>query len=97
MLTEAEREAILDRIVAAAGGVGNIDRVDCCATRLRLAFVDVGLVGVEAFRSIEEVAGLLVRGDEYQLVVGIAASRLRRGLQARVAAEKAAVSEEKPE
>lgn len=84
MMTTQECESMVDAIVAASGGSGNLASTECCATRLRLTFVNVSLARIEALRTVEGSAGLLVRGEEYQIVVGIAAARLCRLLRLRI-------------
>lgn len=86
MLNHDACEAILDRIVAASGGLDNFAGVDSCATRLRLTFVDISAVRMEALRAGGDVAGILIRGSEYQLVVGIVANQLCRSLRRRIKA-----------
>jgi phosphotransferase system IIB component len=62
------------RILDVSGGSGNILCATNCATRVRLRFVSVPSGVRERFASIPGVAGVLVRGDEYQLVVGFEAA-----------------------
>jgi phosphotransferase system IIB component len=84
MMTTEECESMVEAIVAASGGSGNLAAIDCCATRLRLTFADVSLARIEALRTVKGSAGLIVRGGEYQIVVGIAAARLCRLLRLRI-------------
>ncbi len=58
------------KIMNASGGVGNIAVVNHCATRLRLTLNQPSSEIEEAIRKVPGVMGLVVRGTEYQAVIG---------------------------
>lgn len=77
--------AILDAVILSAGGAANIERVACCATRLRLSLADPGLADEDAIGRIPGCAGIIRRGHERHLVFGVAAARISGALRARLA------------
>ena len=62
-----------------AGGVGNIEKVYNCFTRLHIALKDLAKMNVERekkFQSLPDVKKLIMCGNEVQLVVGVDAVRI---------------------
>lgn len=57
-------------IMNACGGAGNIAVVNHCATRLRLTLNQASKEIEEAVKKVPGVMGLVVRGAEYQVVIG---------------------------
>ena len=74
MLDEEGMRAGTRNILDAAGGSVNIESANCCATRLRLCFFDLEKVDLPRLKTLEGSAGLLVKGREYQLVLGFKAA-----------------------
>ena len=63
-----------DMIVECAGGKDNIEAVSCCATRLRLQLQDTGLFREADVKKIPDVAGVLFRQGQPQIVLGLDAA-----------------------
>ncbi len=63
-------EQLSKEILSAAGGESNVAVVNFCATRLRLTVNEPAKVNEETIKKIKGVLGLVVRGNEYQVVVG---------------------------
>lgn len=61
---------IATRIIENVGGQNNILDVMHCATRLRLKLKDTSLVDEEALTDIEEVKGVFLASDQYQVILG---------------------------
>ncbi|MDO5601500.1 MAG: PTS transporter subunit EIIC [Oscillospiraceae bacterium] len=57
-------------ILNECGGVENIAVVNHCATRLRLTLNDVAAMKEETLKAVPGVMGLVVRGQEVQIVIG---------------------------
>ena len=78
------RETAIEEIISACGGLGNILRADCCATRLRLSLADPGGADAELLRSIDGVAGVLECTAAWHVVLGIHAPEYYELLSARM-------------
>lgn len=63
-------------IINYIGNKANIIRVTNCATRLRFILKDDSLVQEVALKDMEIVAGILRRGDQFQIVIGMEAANL---------------------
>ncbi len=62
---------LAENILNACGGVKNIGVANHCATRLRLTLNDKSKADQEKIKKIPGVMGLVTRGDEYQIVIGV--------------------------
>ena len=62
--------AIARAIVENVGGVGNIDSVTHCMTRLRLVLKDNSKASTEAVKAIDGVMGVVQQGGQFQVVIG---------------------------
>lgn len=58
------------KILEAAGGAENVSIVNHCATRLRLTLKNPSKAIEEALKKVPGVLGVVVRGTEYQAVIG---------------------------
>ncbi|WP_018393474.1 PTS system trehalose-specific EIIBC component [Bacillus sp. 37MA] len=58
------------KIVAAVGGIENIDAATHCVTRLRFALADEGIVDKEALDSLDVVKGTFSANGQFQIVIG---------------------------
>lgn len=67
---EEKRQQLSKIILEKVGGEVNISQVSHCYTRLRLTIIDPSKINNEELKSIEGVLGLVVRGNEYQVVIG---------------------------
>lgn len=74
ILDEEGMRVGIKSILDAAGGPVNIESANCCATRLRLCFFDPEKVDLPRLKTLEGSAGLLVKGREFQLVLGFKAA-----------------------
>lgn len=63
-----EEMAIL--IVEKCGGVDNINSISHCMTRLRVQAKDANKIDVEAIKEIPGVLNLIIKPEEYQIVIG---------------------------
>lgn len=62
-----------------SGGVGNIEKIYNCFTRVHIQVRDLGKITGEAQTQLKKlplVKGLLIRGNEIQLVIGVEAEKL---------------------
>lgn len=67
----AKDYAVIARaIVENVGGVGNIDSVTHCMTRLRLVLKDNSKASTEAVKAIDGVMGVVQQGGQFQVVIG---------------------------
>lgn len=67
---------MVERIVDALGGAGNVREVSNCMTRLRVVVADESLVDEAALRELDDVLGLVHdRARRYEVVVGPGRSR----------------------
>jgi len=69
-----------ERIIALCGK-GNIEKVYCCITRLRLNFKDKEIVDYAALEAMDLVKGIFWFGDECQLVIGLEAMVINETMQ----------------
>lgn len=51
--------------------ISNIDSISHCVTRLRLLLKSLNGVDIEALKKLPNVKGVLIRGNEVQLVMGL--------------------------
>lgn len=56
-------------IIKALGGYGNIEDIDCCATRLRITVKDGALVSEEILKQTG-AAGVIIKGNGVQVIYG---------------------------
>ncbi len=66
-----KNKVLAEAILNACGGVKNIGVANHCATRLRLTLNDKSKADQEKIKKIPGVMGLVTRGDEYQIVIGV--------------------------
>ncbi|MGJ9459439.1 PTS system trehalose-specific EIIBC component [Oceanobacillus sp. CF4.6] len=59
-----------EQIVAAVGGLENIDAATHCVTRLRFALVDEDIVDKDALENLKVVKGTFSANGQYQVVIG---------------------------
>lgn len=78
-------------IVENVGGVGNIDSVTHCMTRLRFVLKDVDKANKEKLNAISEVVGVVYKAGQFQLIIGQQVAQLYK-----VVCEEINI-EEKPE
>ncbi len=69
-----ENEYVL--ITSAVGGEKNIVSISSCFTRVRIQVVDLHRIHSDVLKTLPLVKGILVRGEEVQLVVGLEATLL---------------------
>ena len=62
------------------GGVGNIENLDCCATRLRVTVKDGDAVS-DALLKRSGAAGVIKRGNGVQIVYGPQVSVIKSDLE----------------
>lgn len=58
------------------GGIGNIEKVNYCATRLRFSIKDTSLVKDEEIKKLKGVISTINRGSNYQVVIGTEVRRV---------------------
>ena len=59
-----------EKIVAAVGGLENIDAATHCVTRLRFALTDEAIVDRDALENLDVVKGTFSANGQYQVVIG---------------------------
>ncbi|WP_010651776.1 PTS system trehalose-specific EIIBC component [Oceanobacillus massiliensis] len=59
-----------EQIVAAVGGLDNIEAATHCVTRLRFALTDEAIVDKEALEKLDVVKGTFSANGQYQVVIG---------------------------
>jgi trehalose PTS system EIIBC or EIIBCA component len=59
-----------EKIVAAVGGLDNIDAATHCVTRLRFALTDEAIVDKDALEDLDVVKGTFSANGQYQVVIG---------------------------
>lgn len=69
-----------EAIVTGLGGVGNIEEIEACITRLRTEVADPGLVREDELRAAG-AHGVLISGNVVQVVVGPEADSLTDDIQ----------------
>lgn len=74
MATKAEQ------IVAALGGVANIDEIEGCVTRLRTEVADPALVNEAALKSAG-AHGVVTLGTAVQIVTGVDANEIAESIK----------------
>ena len=68
--TEEKRIELATTILAKVGGEENVSQVSHCYTRLRFTINNPEKIKDEELKAVEGVLGLVVRGNEYQVVIG---------------------------
>lgn len=63
-------EEMAAKILQYIGGAENIVNSNHCATRLRLTVRNTGAVDEKGLKAVKGVMGLVIRNDDYQVVVG---------------------------
>ena len=63
-------ETMANEIVAAVGGVSNIEAVTNCMTRLRFTLKDVKKADENTLKNIKGVQGLVNKNGQFQIVIG---------------------------
>ena len=77
--------AAIRLLVAALGGPENIARLDNCFTRLRLTLKDVSLLDMGTLLALPH-KGIVLQGQDLQLVCGLQAAQVRRAVEEQLAA-----------
>jgi PTS system N-acetylglucosamine-specific IIB component len=62
-------QSLAAAILSALGGVGNVDQIDPCTTRLRSVVKDPARVDAAALRAVGAY-GVMISGNVVQVVVG---------------------------
>ena len=65
-----KNDALAKVLIDLAGGKDNLRSASHCMTRLRFKVKDDSLVKQEEIKKTEGVMGLVVKADEYQIVIG---------------------------
>lgn len=63
-------QEIAQQVVEHVGGIGNIESVTNCMTRLRFSLKDVKLADTEKLQAIKGVQGVVNKNGQFQVVVG---------------------------
>lgn len=63
-------------IVSKVGGVGNVEKIMHCMTRLRMVLKDESKVELEALKQVEGVVDVVIAGGQYQVVIGTSVSKV---------------------
>lgn len=66
----AQYEVIAADILKNIGGKENVTNINHCATRLRLQVADDNKINDEAISKLSGVAGTVMHGNQYQIVIG---------------------------
>ena len=69
------------KLTEGVGGIENIVSTGCCITRLRLVLKDESRADDEAVKQIDGVKGIIKRGGQYQVVIGMGVSEFLKDLQ----------------
>ncbi|MDO3408505.1 beta-glucoside-specific PTS transporter subunit IIABC [Saccharibacillus sp. CPCC 101409] len=64
------------QIVESVGGIGNINSVYHCITRLRFDLKDQGKADQAALKQLDKVMGTNIAGDQFQVIVGSDVSKV---------------------
>lgn len=64
------QDKIVVEILENIGGKENIKEVAHCMTRLRIKVCDSSQVNQEKLKKIKGVLGLVLKGEQYQIVIG---------------------------
>lgn len=67
-------------ILNSLGSADNIINIDHCATRLRIQVKDTDFIDDIRIKQIQGVAGTVIHGDEYQIVIGTDVSNVYNSL-----------------
>lgn len=69
--SEAEKDSLAERIIAALGGEGNIEELDNCISRLRVTVKDPSLVAEDSlWKNSLEARGVVRKGTAIQIIYG---------------------------
>ena len=63
-------DKLTDQILEAVGGDENIVNLTHCQTRLRFELRDQSIPKEEAIKKLKGVAGVVVNGNQFQIVIG---------------------------
>ena len=74
------KERMAAALVAAFGGAGNIESLDACITRLRVALRDVSLASTDALRALG-ASGVMVVGGGMQAIFGTRSENLKTDME----------------
>lgn len=69
-------QALADRLLEAVGGPANVRHVTHCATRLRFNLGNDALADADEIKAIPGVTGVVVKGGQFQVVIGTDVSRV---------------------
>ena len=65
-----ENKDIAKQVIEAIGGVGNVNSVAHCATRLRVMVKDESIIDKDRVENIEKVQGAFFNSGQYQIIFG---------------------------
>ncbi|NMC46038.1 MAG: PTS transporter subunit EIIB [Chloroflexi bacterium] len=65
-----QNKQIATDLIEMLGGKDNIERVECCMTRVRVAIKDATKSDEKKIRSLEGVFGILGKANDLQIVFG---------------------------
>jgi sucrose PTS system EIIBCA or EIIBC component len=65
-----ENKRIAEEIIEAVGGLGNIESVTHCATRLRFIIQDEEKINQDGIESIDKVKGAFFNAGQFQVILG---------------------------
>ena len=68
------------QLLAALGGAENLRSLDCCMTRLRIVLRDPARLDAAALQAVPS-SGILLQGDQVQIVFGLQAQAVFRAVQ----------------
>ncbi|WP_299999062.1 alpha-glucoside-specific PTS transporter subunit IIBC [uncultured Cedecea sp.] len=80
-------------ILRCVGGSNNVDTISNCQTRLRLVINDPALVADDATLKQAGALGVVRKGHNLQIIIGLSVSVLREYFEQEVIAERAAVQD----
>ncbi len=69
-------------VVDALGGIGNIEKVDNCYTRLRVQLKDTGLINEAVLKDQTSAVAVVIKYNEVQVVYGLKVSSVRKAVDA---------------
>jgi len=80
-MAKTDYDELARSIVGQIGGAENIRSVENCITRLRFVLNDQSIADEEAIKAIPGVKGVMVRGNEYQVIIGTAVPTVMEAMQ----------------
>ncbi|EMF4699520.1 beta-glucoside-specific PTS transporter subunit IIABC [Serratia bockelmannii] len=83
-------------ILARVGGKGNVSKLTHCATRLRMEFNDDAKVDSKAIEALPGVIRVVVRGGQFQIVVGNNVQQTFRVLQKEIGQPQTGAQKQQP-